>query len=145
MDDPCSMRPSQGPSRSRRGTQSNLGQISIPPNQSHVPVHLVTYPHNGKFSPSSQPCSEDCQINIGNQIDILNFQVPPDLPVISIYSLQSETPTLLISTYKYGSATIGVEFQSLRDRAQSSGGPNILDVACLDVCDDDDADDLSGD
>ena len=69
----------------------------------------------------------------------------------NFYSLQSETPTLLISTYKYGSATVGVEFQSLRDRAQSSGGPNILDVACLDVCDDADvdadanADDLSGD
>lgn len=58
-----------------------------------------------------------------------------------------------MSTDGYGSATVGVEFQPPRDRAQSSGGPNILEVACLDVCDDDDADvnadanadDLSGD
>lgn len=56
-----------------------------------------------------------------------------------------------MSTDGYGSATVGVEFQPPRDRAQSSGGPNILEVACLNVCDDADvdadanADDLSGD
>ncbi|CAK49180.1 uncharacterized protein An03g05280 [Aspergillus niger] len=58
--------------------------------------------------------------------------------------------TVEIPSRKTQSNLVGVEFQPPRDRAQSSGGPNILEVACLNVCDDADvdadanADDLSG-